>query len=283
MGIVAWVCVCVYVFACVCVCACVCVLSGALLTASLLISRPATDLDCAVLLFDSNTALVDACYYNQREIFGGAVKHSGDVRDGAKRGFDEVITMDLKRLPQAVQIVVIIVNAYRGGTLADVQTAHVTIQQVGIVKASLGVSYGYGCGSIVALLKRHDDVRWNLRPIGEPVPGRTFEESYGGVLSSLAAVVDPAIIAERRASMRKTFHMLKDDIVELSDDLFISGEDLFVGLGWDTHCDLDASILVTASDADGARAVDVVNFENKTFGKAIMHHGEMCTRFDGPL
>ncbi len=241
--------------------------------------RPATDLDCSALLFDSNAVLVDACYYNQREIFSGSLKHSGDARDGANHGFDEVITLDLNRLPQAIQVVVFIVNANRGGTLADVQTAHVTFQQEGVVKASLGVSSGNipTCGSIVALLKRHNDVGWNLRPIGKPCPGRTFAESYSHILSSLPAVVDPAIVEERRASMHKTFNMQKDDIVELKEDLFISGEDLFVGLGWDTHCDLDASIIVADGDSDGACMVDVINFGNKTFGKAIIHNGDNRT------
>jgi len=77
-----------------------------------------TDLDCAALAFDSVTTLVDACYYNQTSILGAAIQHSGDERDGTKEGFDEVITIDLARLPQRVQAIVLIVNAYQGGTLA---------------------------------------------------------------------------------------------------------------------------------------------------------------------
>ena len=31
---------------------------------------------------------------------------------------------------------------------------------------------------------------------------------------------------------------------ELPSDLFVAGEDIFVGLGWDTRCDLDAGIMI---------------------------------------
>jgi stress response protein SCP2 len=73
------------------------------------------------------TTLIDACYYNQTSIFGGqsvaAIQHSGDQRDGTKEGFDEVITIDLARMPQNVQAIVLIMNSYQGGTLAGITSS----------------------------------------------------------------------------------------------------------------------------------------------------------------
>jgi hypothetical protein len=53
-------------------------------------------------------------------------------------------------------------------------------------------------------------------------------------------------------------------VCELPPDLFVSGEDLFVGLGWNTRCDLDAGIMLVDKDAtEGARAINIVNFCDK--------------------
>ena len=108
------------------------------------------------------TTLIDACYYNQTSIFGGqseaAIQHSGDQRDGTKEGFDEVITIDLARMPQNVQAIVLIMNSYQGGTLADVETARATLQQEGkgdVCSMSICCGHGVtGCGTIVMLLHR---------------------------------------------------------------------------------------------------------------------------------
>ena len=51
---------------------------------------------------------------------------------------------------------------------------------------------------------------------------------------------------------------------ELPPDLFVSGEDLFVGLGWNTRCDLDAGMMLVDKDAtEGARAINIVNYRDK--------------------
>ena len=237
-----------------------------------------TDLDCAALVFDSNTTLVDACYYNQTSIVHGCIKCGGDERDGTKEGFDEAITIDLARLPKDIHVIVLIVNAYQGGTLADVETARATFQQEGKGDVcGMGLHCGRSsnsCGTIVALLYRKNEL-WVLKESGLRASGRTFQESYKDVLSALATVVDPVLLAERRANMNKTFNMQKNDICELPSDLFVSGEDLFVGLGWDTPCDLDSGIVITDRDAkEGAKMINIVNYSDKTFGRAVIHNGD---------
>ena len=41
------------------------------------------------------------------------------------------------------------------------------------------------------------------------------------------------------------FFLTQADVCELPSDLFVAGEDMFVGLGWDTRCDLDAGVMIT--------------------------------------
>jgi len=238
-----------------------------------------TDLDCAALAFDSCTTLVDACFYNQLEILNGSIKHSGDERDGNKEGFDEVITIDMPHLPTNIHVIALVTSAYEGGTLSEVETARATFQQEGAgTVCEMGVTCGKAakaCSTVVALLYRTPDASWALHACGSLAAGRNFSECYNDVLASLASVVDPVLLAERRANMNKTFNMKKNDVCELPSELFISGEDLFVGLGWDTKCDLDAGILITDKDAkQGAKSLNIVNYRDKSFGRAVVHHGD---------
>jgi hypothetical protein len=66
--------------------------------------------------------------------------------------------------------------------------------------------------------------------------------------------------------MRKTF------ICELPYDLFVSGEDIFVGLGWDSKCELDAGILIAdkpGSTSSDTKLINIVNYSHKTVGSGV--------------
>lgn len=115
----------------------------------------------------------------------------------------------------------------------------------------------------MALLHRTNG-SWALRSSSVLAFGRNFKDCYNDVLTALSAVFDPVLMAERRANMKRTFKMNKSDVCELPSDLFIAGEDLFVGLGWDTKCDLDAGIMLVDKDAaEGARTINIVNYRDR--------------------
>ncbi len=115
----------------------------------------------------------------------------------------------------------------------------------------------------MALLHRTNGA-WAVRPSGLLAFGRTFQDCYNDVLTALSTVFDPVVLAERRANLKRTFNMNKSEVCELPSDLFTTGEDLFVGLGWDTKCDLDAGILLVDLDAtEGAHAINIVNYRDR--------------------
>lgn len=249
-----------------------------------------TDLDCAALAFDSSTTLIDACFYNNVSSLNGSVKHSGDEQDGKKEGFDEVITLDLPNVPPHVSVLCFVVNAYQGGTLADVETAYATVQQEGkgeLARLSLCCGKNVAATATICVLVYRKAGAWCLRNVQSEAAGRTFSDAYPSVLKSLEAVVDPVLMGERRASMDKTFKMSKSDVMEIPPDLFTSGEDLFVGLGWNTNCDLDAAVILTDNDlppsetprpeAEMGHALNIVNFKDRTFGRAVKHGGDNRT------
>ncbi|NED82447.1 TerD family protein, partial [Streptomyces sp. SID11233] len=82
------------------------------------------DLDASVIAYGPQRDLVDACYFGKLSILGGAVKHSGDNLTGEGAGDDEVIVVDLGRIPQEVSGLVFTVNSFTGQKFTEVAKAY---------------------------------------------------------------------------------------------------------------------------------------------------------------
>ncbi|WP_040793038.1 TerD family protein [Nocardia paucivorans] len=80
------------------------------------------DLDASVVMFaDMNPA--DVAYYGQLSSKDGSVRHQGDNLTGEGEGDDEVILVDLTRVPAHINTLIFIVTSYKGHTFAQVQNA----------------------------------------------------------------------------------------------------------------------------------------------------------------
>ncbi|MEV0249642.1 TerD family protein [Nocardia sp. NPDC050712] len=80
------------------------------------------DLDASVIMFaDANPA--DYAYYGQLSSKDGSVRHQGDNLTGQGEGDDEVILVDLTRIPAHVTTLVFVVTSYKGHTFEQVQNA----------------------------------------------------------------------------------------------------------------------------------------------------------------
>ncbi|MGQ4597979.1 TerD family protein [Nocardia sp. R6R-6] len=80
------------------------------------------DLDASVIMFaDMNP--VDVAYYGQLTSKDGSIRHQGDNLTGEGEGDDEVILVDLTRVPAHVTTLVFIVTSYKGHTFEQVQNA----------------------------------------------------------------------------------------------------------------------------------------------------------------
>ena len=58
------------------------------------------DLDASVIAYGPQRNHIDSCYFGKLSIVNGAIKHSGDNLTGEGGGDDEVIVVDLGRLPR---------------------------------------------------------------------------------------------------------------------------------------------------------------------------------------
>lgn len=76
---------------------------------------PDIDLDASAVLF-ADQQIVDVAYYGQLVSMDGSVRHAGDNRTGEGEGDDEVISVDLDRIPAHVTTVLFIVTSYEGHT-----------------------------------------------------------------------------------------------------------------------------------------------------------------------
>src|SRR5690606_34258665 len=82
------------------------------------------DLDASVIAYGPQRNHIDSCYFGKLQILHGAIQHSGDNLTGEGAGDDEVITVDLGRLPQEVSGLVFTVNSFSGQKFTEVAKAY---------------------------------------------------------------------------------------------------------------------------------------------------------------
>lgn len=147
-------------------------------------SGDSIDLDASCLLFDANKNLVDTVWFRQLRSNDGSITHTGDNRTGAGDGDDEVIRVDLTRVPPNVQALVFTVNSFTGQSFERVANAYCRIvnasNQQEIARYNLS-SQGGHTAMVMAKVYRHNG-EWKMHAIGETATGRTFENLIPSIL-----------------------------------------------------------------------------------------------------
>ncbi|MGK2881226.1 MAG: TerD family protein, partial [Mycobacterium sp.] len=83
---------------------------------------PDIDLDASAVLF-ADQQIADIAYYGQLKSKDGSVQHTGDNLTGEGAGDDEVILVDLTRIPVHINSILFIVTSYRGHTFDQLANA----------------------------------------------------------------------------------------------------------------------------------------------------------------
>ncbi|MEU3250351.1 TerD family protein [Streptomyces sp. NPDC006997] len=134
------------------------------------------DLDASVIAYGPQRNHVDSCYFGKLSIVGGAIKHSGDNLTGEGGGDDEVITVDLGRLPQEVTGLVFTVNSFSGQKFTEVAKAYCRLLDATtgeeLVRFDL-TSAEAQTGVMMAKLIRQFSGEWEMTAIGDFVKART--------------------------------------------------------------------------------------------------------------
>ncbi len=142
-------------------------------------SAPAIDLDASCIMFDEAGEVLDAVWFRQLNSRDGSVNHSGDNRTGDGDGDDEVIKVNLSRVPANVKALIFVVNSFTGQTFKDVKEAYCRVVDVrnGAELARITLSEkGEQRSAILASVYRKDG-EWKMAAIGElAAGGRTVQD-----------------------------------------------------------------------------------------------------------
>ncbi|MFF8904449.1 TerD family protein [Streptomyces olivaceoviridis] len=134
------------------------------------------DLDASVIAYGPQRNHIDSCYFGKLTILNGAIRHSGDNLTGEGGGDDEVITVDLGRLPQEVTGLVFTVNSFSGQKFTEVAKAYCRLVDAfsgeELVRFDL-TGAEPRTGVMMAKLIRQFSGEWDMTAMGEFVKART--------------------------------------------------------------------------------------------------------------
>ncbi|MCH5673125.1 TerD family protein [Streptomyces gilvus] len=134
------------------------------------------DLDASVIAYGPQRNHIDSCYFGKLSILNGAIKHSGDNLTGEGAGDDEVIVVDLGRIPQEVTGLVFTVNSFSGQKFTDVAKAYCRLLDAAtgeeLVRFDLTNAEAQ-TGVMMAKLIRQFSGEWDMTAMGQFVKART--------------------------------------------------------------------------------------------------------------
>ncbi|PYE20897.1 stress response protein SCP2 [Williamsia limnetica] len=128
------------------------------------------DLDASAVMY-ADTQLADVAYYGQLTSKDGSIRHLGDNLTGEGEGDDEVVTVDLTRVPMHVNAIIFIVTSYQGQTFEQVQNAFCRLvdQTTNVELARYTLAGGMAYTGVVMAKVFREDATWKLQAIGEGI------------------------------------------------------------------------------------------------------------------
>ncbi len=135
------------------------------------------DLDASCLMFGAGGESMDTIFFGQLKSKDGSVQHMGDNLTGAGDGDDEVISVDLTRVPAQVTHLVFTVSSYRGQTFDKVENAFCRLvddAKKEVARFNLS-SQGSHTGQIMVKLSRSGS-DWQLHAIGHNTRSTTAQD-----------------------------------------------------------------------------------------------------------
>ena len=85
------------------------------------------DLDASIISFDSQVNELEIIYHKNTKSKDGNIIHLGDNRTGIGEGDDEVMTINLRNLPQNVASLAVIVNSFKGNSMIGLRSAFIRL------------------------------------------------------------------------------------------------------------------------------------------------------------
>lgn len=144
------------------------------------------DLDSSVALFAGGT-LVDNVYFRKLRSTDGAVRHSGDDREGDKHGDDgadnETIFVDLQRLDPSVDQIVFYLNSYKQQDFETIPYARIRVidathpqesEELGSFEVAMDKTFRGYVSMVMGKFSRTPS-GWEFRSVGDPIKARDIK------------------------------------------------------------------------------------------------------------
>lgn len=158
--------------------------------------KQAVDLDASCALFGQKNELLDVIYFGKLKTDDGSVVHSGDDTTGDLDGDDgldnEIISINLARLPSKVHKIVVVLNSFRGDDFQSVPFAAIrlyegTPSRVDNIIATYNIASDPKFAGFVSMVLgrfyRHND-DWKFAALGEATKDKKLEETVKTVEST---------------------------------------------------------------------------------------------------
>ncbi|KAL4453632.1 hypothetical protein ABPG74_009528 [Tetrahymena malaccensis] len=235
------------------------------------------DLDLQCIIMDDLSQIEDVVYYNQQISTVIDIQLSGDQRGTDQERQNEMIKINLSNSSYGIKYLAILVSSHDGIPLNKLKSADLEVveDEKSIFSVSLCIEEN-AVSYLPCIFEKQFDGNWVLHQtkVFDKV-GKTFIECENVVKQGLIqSGFDEGIFLEAKNwKGNKTFNLKKEDVLIIPDN--IADNEIFVGLGWDTRCDIDSSILTF--DKEG-NIIENIYFGNlKSKNQSIIHHGDNLT------
>lgn len=234
-------------------------------------SGRSVDIDLQCVVVTSSGTITDCAYYNNLKAARG-VTHSGDEALGKPGNVEEMVWVNLARLPSDVRLLIFVVAAYSGGKLRDVSNGrlHVFEDRESSEIATIEMESSDASVDVVAAMFREDSGAWKFRTLDLPaLEGQHFMD----ILPTLSTVIR-GFVPGAPQRQKVAFAMEKGGILDLPKEMGL----MVVGLGWDVddgECDLDVSAVLLDKQGQELETVFFGRLESQEHG--VTHTGDNLT------
>jgi tellurium resistance protein TerZ len=141
-------------------------------------SSDAIDLDAGLVMFKADGSVFDTVYFRHKDSKCGSIKHSGDNLTGIGEGDDEVIRIELSKIPEDVTTLVFSINSYSGHKFGKIDKCFTRV--VDSTNNNEFCHYqlsdkGNSTGLVVAKVYRHNGA-WKFNAIGDTLDGKIITD-----------------------------------------------------------------------------------------------------------
>ena len=243
-------------------------------------SNETYDLDASVTGFNECNEPIESIYYSNLNGLRGSVHHFGDNLTGVGEGDDEVISINLKKVPAKVISLAVTVNSYKKNSLIKAKQAFIRLFETDS-KREIGkfvLNKTKDCiGLLLGLLERNRlGGGWFFRVMCDPIEGHVVTTSY----NSLKILLNGYLESFNNDIVYKPRHPMEgEEIFSPETWINIDSAQVHVGLGWDilpgNIYDLDASIISFDKQINDLEIIYHKNMKSKDGN--IIHHGDNRT------